>query len=43
MPTLQQKAREAILPRAEDKNLRRVLRPGKDDRVALPRDLLVSD
>lgn len=43
MPTLQQKAREAILPRAEDKDLCRMLRPGKDDRIALPRDLFLSD
>jgi len=43
MPTLQQEAREAILSRAEDKDLRFMLCTRQDDRIALPRDLFLFD
>ena len=43
MPTLQQEAREAILSRAENNDLRRMLCTRQDDRIALPRDLFLFD
>jgi hypothetical protein len=43
VPALQQETSEAILSRAEDQDLRSMLRRGQDDRAAVPRDLLLPD